>query len=180
MSSLNTSTSALLTVALSRADARSAPSAAPAWGAPTITNVVTNISPNPITLLRWSSPLDPLALQLGLLHITPAGSDIEMEIPTVMVSRQLPPGREDLVTLGPGESKAQEIELKDIFVPKEKLFPQGDGGQAKVVCKGEWMAVWPGLRGDEIDDEALQLMGAHEKAVKGEYESGPLEISPVL
>lgn len=50
-------------------------SQAPSTGNPSLSVTVKNTHPStPLTLLTWDSPLDPLALQLGLVSVTPAGA----------------------------------------------------------------------------------------------------------
>lgn len=137
---------------------------------PALSLVVTNTHPStPLTLLTWNTPLDPLVLQLGLVEVTPAGSDAPLPLATIKVSRKLPPGADALVTLGPGESKAQEVVLKEPIVP----WKQVEGGKARVVCKGAWKAVWVG---SEVSAGALERMEADEGSLSGEWETEGVEV----
>lgn len=155
-----------LAVSLRQASSSSAP--------PAITVKVTNNSPKPVTILTWESPLDPLALQLGLLSITPAGASTPLDIPTIKVSRKLPPGEDSLVSLAPGESHENEIVLKELLVPLAQLR----GKKSSVTIQGRWGRVWLAPR-DQLTQQAIEALGATEggaAAVSGAFETGPVEI----
>lgn len=134
---------------------------------PTITVKVTNKNTEPVTILAYGSPLDGLALQLGLLSITPAGAAEPIEIAVVQVRRKWPPDMESLITIDAGQSQQQEIVLRDTVVEVEKL-----GGRAKVQLKGKWEAVWGKKRHDLSKEELESNKGAH----SGVYKSDVLEI----
>ncbi|RYP47852.1 hypothetical protein DL768_006169 [Monosporascus sp. mg162] len=139
---------------------------------PRITFGVTNTSPRPVTVLAWDSPLDPLALQLGRVAVTPSGGGQRpLDFPTVQVRRRMPPAPEDLVTIEPGETAENEVVLREALLPPERL-----GRRATVVCRGGWAAVWPGLRAADVGEQARAELGANKDAVKGSYESEPFEI----
>ncbi|KAL1848899.1 hypothetical protein Daus18300_013458 [Diaporthe australafricana] len=132
---------------------------------------VTNNSPKPVTILTWESPLDELALALGLLSITPSDASEPLEIPTIMVSRKMPPDDKSLMSLAPGESRENQVEIREVHVPREKL----KGKKSAVQIKGRWMAVWPKPRG-EVSDEAIEKMSHGGGAVAGTYTSDSIEI----
>ncbi|KAI0008994.1 hypothetical protein F4779DRAFT_411716 [Xylariaceae sp. FL0662B] len=125
---------------------------------------VTNTLSEPVTILSWNSPLDPLALQLGLLSFIPAGSDGPVEIPKIQVRRQMPPGRESFMKIEAGQTKEQELELREPIVPLEKL-----GGRVSVVCKGYWLGVWPSS--SSVLESVLEEEEASEGASRGSFES---------
>ncbi|OTA96646.1 hypothetical protein M434DRAFT_392585 [Hypoxylon sp. CO27-5] len=134
---------------------------------------VTNTHSGAVTILSWNSPLDPLALQLGLVSFVPAGSDdstTPIHIPSIQIRRKTPPGPESLITVGAGQTKEQELELKAPIVPLEKLR-----GRVSVVCEGEWVSVWP-LEADAITKESLEKAGASEDAFRGRFKSEAVEI----
>lgn len=142
---------------------------------PTLGATVKNNNSVPVTIFAWDSPLDPLALSLGVLSITPSGSSTPLDIPEIKVSRKLPPGEDALIELGAGQtSKENELELKEMLVGKELRERQVE--KALVKCKGEWRAVWAMSRKD-LDQESIEKMGTDEKASSGEYESDNFEIS---
>ncbi|KAI0834227.1 hypothetical protein F5Y06DRAFT_279251 [Hypoxylon sp. FL0890] len=138
--------------------------------APKLGIAVTNTHSGPVTILSWGSPLDPLALQLGLVAFVPAGSDSPIQIPTMQIRRKMPPGPESLVTIGAGQSKEQELELRAPIVPLEKLR-----GRVSVVCEGEWVSVWPSKAG-AVTKELLEKAGASEDAFRGRFKSEAVEI----
>lgn len=148
-------------------------SAAPA---PSLSISVKNTHPSTaVTLLRWDSPLDPLALQLGLISVTAAGAPAPIDMPTIQIRRAMPPGADSLVTLQPGESASSVVELRDSFVPKDTWAQ----GKAKVGMKGSWGAVWPGLVKDDLlaDLEKLSALGGGGDGVlTGEWESPTIEV----
>lgn len=138
---------------------------------PAISIKVTNNSPSPVTILSWESPLDEIALSLGLVSITPSGASEPLDISRVMVSRKFPPSESSLVSLAPGESRENQVVLKEVLVPAEKL----KGKKSTVEVKGRWMGVWPKSR-DALSDEAIEK-GAHGGgAVAGTFKSDSIEI----
>ncbi|KAI4859867.1 hypothetical protein F4820DRAFT_133183 [Hypoxylon rubiginosum] len=134
---------------------------------------VTNAHAGPVTVLTWDSPLDPLALQLGLLSFVPAGGDdgSPIEIPTVQVRRRMPPGADSLATIGAGQTREQELELREPIVPLGRLR----GTVVSVVCRGEWTSVWPS-EADAISKESLANAGAGEDAFRGSFQSEAVDI----
>lgn len=149
---------------------------ASAAATPGLSVSVKNTHPStPVTLLKWDSPLDPLALQLGLISVTVAGASTPIDMPTIKVSRAMPPGADSLVTLEPGESASSVVELREAFVPKDTWAQ----GPAKVSMKGRWGAVWPGLVKDDLlgDPEKLRALGGGGDGVlTGKWESPTIEI----
>jgi hypothetical protein len=139
----------------------------------TISIEVTNRHSSPVTILTWNSPLDPLALQLGLLSLTPAGAEEPLTLPTIQVSRKMPPNKDSLVTLQPGESKRHQVELREAVISNGVLF--ATEGKAKVVCKGEWTAVWP-KEARQLDEKTLQALGTDGLAFKGVFNSNVLQL----
>ncbi|KAI2610803.1 uncharacterized protein GGS25DRAFT_480052 [Hypoxylon fragiforme] len=134
-----------------------------------------------VTVLTWDSPLDPLAVQLGVLTLTrtrtpkaeadtsssktEAGEEKEEQIliPTIQVRRKMPPGPESLVAIGAGQTREQVVELREPMVPVGKLKLRGE--RVRVVCKGLWRGVWRGER-ESVEGDKGELLGA-----KGEFES---------
>ncbi|KAI2616226.1 hypothetical protein GGR54DRAFT_610043 [Hypoxylon sp. NC1633] len=137
---------------------------------PKLALAVTNKHSGPVTVLSWNSPLDPLAVQLGLISLTPAGSDGPVQIPTIQVRRRMPPGPESLVTIGAGQTKEQQLELKAPMVPLDELR-----GRASVVCKGEWMSIWL-AETNTVPKDSLENAGASEDAFRGPFQSETVDI----
>ncbi|KAI3323952.1 hypothetical protein HD806DRAFT_78736 [Xylariaceae sp. AK1471] len=135
---------------------------------PKLTIGVANTHSSPVTVFTWNSPLDPLAVQLGLLSFTPEGKDTPIDIPTIQVRRIMPPGDDAFVTIAPGQTEEREVLLKKPIVPLDQLQ-----GKVKVVCKGEWKSVWVSKK-EDISAESLKNAGSDDDAVKGNFESEPV------
>ncbi|KAM7214631.1 hypothetical protein V8F06_009952 [Rhypophila decipiens] len=77
------------------------------------------------TILKWSSPLDSLALALGLVSVfIPSREDgpgTRFDIPHIMLKRAMPPPDDAFVTLAPGESAFYDIVLRDPAVDMNRL-----------------------------------------------------------
>ncbi|KAK1674533.1 hypothetical protein BDP55DRAFT_666777 [Colletotrichum godetiae] len=127
-----------------------------------------------VTLLKWNSPLDPAVLGLGQVSIQPAGASEPIETHAIMINRKMPPGAESLVTLRPGESADQVVELREPRVPGAVW----EAGKAKVAMKGRWMAVWPGMTTDEVlqSPEKLTSVGAGAGSLIGEWVTETIEV----
>ncbi|KAK3320235.1 hypothetical protein B0T19DRAFT_404747 [Cercophora scortea] len=152
---------------------------------PTLLTTITNTSPSETyTLLTWSSPLDTLALQLGLVAITTPPDDTPFPTPKIMVKRAMPPPTTSLVTLAPGESASQEVVFREPIVDLEKLREVLDEAGEKTVgvqvrCgaaeekkeEGEeegdkgGVVVWVGKRKEELTSEQLKSLGRDGSAV---------------
>lgn len=136
---------------------------------PKLTIGVTNTHSGPVTVFTWDSPLDPLAVQLGLLSFTPEGKD-PIDIPTIQVRRLMPPGDQAYTTIEPGQTEEREVILKKPMVPLDQLQ-----GKVKVVCKGTWKSVWTSKK-EDISAESLKNAGADEASLQGGFESEPVDI----
>ncbi|KAI1182544.1 hypothetical protein F5B17DRAFT_420008 [Nemania serpens] len=137
---------------------------------PKLTVSVTNTDSSPVTVFIWNSPLDPLALQLGLLSFTPEGKDSPIALPTIQVRRLMPPGDNAFVTIEPGQTEEREVLLKEPMVPLDQIQ-----GKTKVVCKGEWKGVWASKK-EDISAESLRDPGTDGTALTGNFESEPVDI----
>lgn len=135
---------------------------------PTVRASVTNKNHYAITVLSYQSPLDPLALQLGSLSITPDGSGKPLELRLVKVKRVWPPPENALVVIQPGASATNDMILQEPTVPMSKLAKK-----AKVVLGGEWIAVWPRSR-DQLSDSDIE--NASGTAFSGPFSTRVLEI----
>lgn len=137
---------------------------------------VTNThSSSAVTILKWNSPLDASALGLGLVQITPAGAAEPIHMDAIKIKRLMPPKAESLVTLGPGETASNTIDLDNPRVPSRVWEADGP---AKVRLAGRWMAVWPGSTKEELlaDEQALQSVGAGAGSLTGTWESEDVNI----
>ncbi|KAM0280538.1 hypothetical protein ACHAQH_003983 [Verticillium albo-atrum] len=139
---------------------------------PTLAVKVTNNYDGPLTVLTWDSPLDPSAIALGLLAITPAGADKPLDLPIMQFRRVMPPHPDNLVTLQPGESRTRDLILKEPAVPIDEL-----GGKATVRVKGTWSSVWP-TTADKLTPEELEKLQFGESVLSGgEFKSEAVEMT---
>ncbi|GJC83405.1 putative secreted protein ARB_00926 [Colletotrichum liriopes] len=137
---------------------------------PTLALSVTNNHDAPLTILRWKTPLDPLAIQMGLVSITPEGNSEPLELPTIELRRVMPPPQDDLVTLQPGERREQEVVLKEPIVPLDQL-----GKTARVAVKGKWQTVWP-TTADKLSKETIEKLQFGDGVLTGEFESEAVDV----
>ncbi|KAG7128187.1 putative secreted protein like [Verticillium longisporum] len=139
---------------------------------PTLAVKVINNYDSPLTILTWESPLDPAAIALGLLSITPAGADKPLDLPIVQFRRVMPPEPDNLVTLQPGESRGQDLVLKEPAVPVGEL-----GGKASIYIKGSWSSVWP-TTADKLTPEELEKLQFGDSVLSGgEFKSDVIEVT---
>lgn len=121
------------------------------------------------TLVTWDTPLDPLALKLGLATIALPDGTV-LDLPTIQVRRKYPPAADSIVTLAPGESREQAFALEGPVVPVERI--REGGGRALVRLSGAWQAgVWAVQGGEPVG-----RMGAEEGKLGGEWASGEVEV----
>ncbi|KAI1480798.1 hypothetical protein F4774DRAFT_377191 [Daldinia eschscholtzii] len=143
---------------------------------PKLAVAVTNTHSSPVAILSWNSPLDPLALQLGLVSFAQVDSDSDsdsyspIQIPTIQIRRKMPPETDALVTIGAGQTREQVLELKDPIVPLEKLR-----GKVRVACAGEWMGVWLS-EADAVPKASLEKAGASDDAFRGPFQSEAVDM----
>ncbi|KAK8064472.1 hypothetical protein PG994_007110 [Apiospora phragmitis] len=117
---------------------------------------ITNTGAVPLTLLTWNSPLDPLAVRLGLVAFTPDGAAEPVHIDTVQVRRKMPPERDSLVT---GERGGVERAVR--------AWERLRGKEVTVVCRGTWMGPWDA---DEFGMEDLERIGSTQGMQFGGFE----------
>ncbi|GKT40658.1 uncharacterized protein ColSpa_00839 [Colletotrichum spaethianum] len=132
---------------------------------PTLALSVTNNHDAPLTILRWKTPLDPLAIQVGLVSITPGA-----RLPTIELRRVMPPPPDDLITLQPGERREQQVVLKEPIVPLDQL-----GKTARVAVKGKWQTVWP-TTADKLSKETIEKLQFGDGVLTGEFESEAADV----
>lgn len=137
---------------------------------PKISLSVTNTHDKPLTILTWNTPLDPLALKLGLLSFTPDGASEPLEIPSIQIRRKMPPGSDSLVTIQPGETKEQELKLAEPIIPLSKLE-----GKVSITCEGRWMGAWQSEAKD-ISEGDLDQLGTGPLALTGSFTAKPVVI----
>lgn len=170
---------------------------------PTVRVTVENTSTHETyTILKWSSPLDPLALPLGLISVNVPSKGLEsgtsFEIPKIMLKRMMPPPEDAFVTLAPGESKSHDVVFRDPAIDMDKLIGNAkeaslDGNpviNVQLICgtnveddddEQGGAIVWPGKRREDLSDEDVQSLdrrgGQGSEAVRWKVASNVLKVN---
>ncbi|EOD49983.1 hypothetical protein GTA08_BOTSDO01757 [Neofusicoccum parvum] len=136
---------------------------------PTVTLRVKNTHPDTaLTFVTWNTPLDGAILPLGNLAITHPSSGERLNKDSIKISRKTPPDADQFVTLAPGETREQDVELKGPLVPLDKV----DGGKVQVSCSGKWGDVWAGS--EDVGPSSWDAKVG--KGASGEWESQAIEV----
>lgn len=97
-----------------------------------------------------------------------------------MINRAMPPPKDALVTLGPGEEKSQEVVLREPIVDGDKLKELAEGGKVgvRVVCgkdkeedEESGVVVWVGKKREEVSPEEVEMLGRGKEAKRWKVES---------
>ncbi|KAE8367557.1 hypothetical protein BDV27DRAFT_123694 [Aspergillus caelatus] len=120
---------------------------------------VHNPSDTPITVLNWGTPLDPSANVLSIFDLRDTTENQPVTLPTIKISRRMPPSVDDLVEIPAGSSVEKEVTLPHV--------PLTMGHEYSVQAKGNWHSVWESPR-DDVTAEKLEHLGAAER---GEFTS---------
>ncbi|KAK2601990.1 hypothetical protein QQS21_004416 [Conoideocrella luteorostrata] len=115
---------------------------------PAIQVSVTNRNAYPVTVLSYDSPLDSMALRLGLISITPEGSEKPLHLPELQVRRMWPPPSDALIEIAPGKSAAIDIIIGGRGFDEEILRSVS---RASLTLAGTWQAVWAKEKGSIAD-----------------------------
>lgn len=94
------------------------------------------------TVLKWNSPLDPQAANLGLFKIVDGETGETVPTDGLKVSRLMPPGEEDLVTIAPGTEEAHEVVMNKPWLPERRP------AMYKVSISGKFSGLWDKYGGD--------------------------------
>jgi hypothetical protein len=117
---------------------------------PSLLVTLKNTSPDtPYTLLKWGTPLDVQALNLGLFKMVDAATGREVEMHNLKINRVMPPAREDLVTVAPGTEEATEVVFNKPWMPETKPATY------KVKAEGVFTGVWDSY-GDKVEAGDLE------------------------
>lgn len=103
---------------------------------PSLLVTLKNNNPSsPFTILKWGTPLDSAATNIGVFKLVNAETGEEVKQDGLMINRMMPPSQEDLVTVAPGTEEATEVVFDKPWMPK-------DPAKYKVVAAGEFKGVW--------------------------------------
>lgn len=120
-----------------------------------------------ITFLTWDTPLDPQAINTGILSLKDLESGSLIPSPGMMVNRIQPPPRNELVELKPGSSTTKNLPLTSPWIPT-------DGRKYQLRLQGDWRAVWTKPAAQVTDDELAAMTG--DQASAGSFDTGILEM----
>ncbi|KAL1592805.1 hypothetical protein SLS60_011221 [Paraconiothyrium brasiliense] len=110
---------------------------------PSLLITLKNNNPSaPFTLLKWNTPLDPQAANLGLFKLVDEETGKEIPTDGLKVNRLMPPSEEDLVTVAPGTEEAHEVVMNKPWLPEKKPATY------KVSVSGKFFGVWDKYGGD--------------------------------
>ncbi|KAL0632195.1 hypothetical protein Q9L58_008944 [Maublancomyces gigas] len=130
---------------------------------------ISNPTTQPITVLTWSSPLDPKAAVSGIFKAVEVG-DPEHKIiegRKIMFRRVTPPPRTQLVEILSGDDVTVEVELPG--------FPFESGKSYQMRVEGRWMSAWF-VEKDKVTADMLEEFGTKEE-MTGIFRSNEVTIS---
>ncbi|KAH7132584.1 hypothetical protein B0J11DRAFT_427771 [Dendryphion nanum] len=118
---------------------------------PSILVTLKNHNPkSTFTLLKWSTPLDPLAQILGVFKLEDADTGEKVPIDVIMINRKTPPPRDELVTIMPGTEESVEV------VFNKPWFPEKKPAKYKVKAEGTFKGAWE-KSADQVTDNELDV-----------------------
>lgn len=133
---------------------------------------LSNTSPtSSVYLLRWSTPLDPLAPAEGIFQFTSLRTSLPLPSLNLKPNRKVPengifkPEDDEIMQLTVGEVAEKDVSIKAHEVP----FQQGEKYAVKV--EGTWLGVW--LK--EMEGGGLSLEDS-KGVLRGAYESDIVEV----
>ncbi|KAF2867703.1 hypothetical protein BDV95DRAFT_631060 [Massariosphaeria phaeospora] len=98
------------------------------------------------TLLKWGTPLDPQALNLGVFHLVDAEAGKEVPVDVIKIGRKMPPAPEELVTIMPGTEESTEVVFDKPWMPDTPA-------KYSVRAEGTFSGVWEKAASDVEDSE---------------------------
>ncbi|KAF2733841.1 hypothetical protein EJ04DRAFT_512871 [Polyplosphaeria fusca] len=117
---------------------------------PSLLVTVKNNSPSStFTFLKWGTPLDVQALNLGVFKLTHADSGEEVPVDKLMINRKMPPSRDDLQEVAPGTEHSTEVVFDRPWMPSTKPASYNVGVQGDF--KGVWEKSASNVKEEELD-----------------------------
>ncbi|KAF2799334.1 hypothetical protein K505DRAFT_321222 [Melanomma pulvis-pyrius CBS 109.77] len=98
------------------------------------------------TILKWNTPLDPHAANLGVFKLVDAETGKELKTDVLMLRRKMPISQDDLQEIAPGTEHATEIVFSQPWMPETP-------GKYKVRVEGVFRGVWEKAVGDVKENE---------------------------
>jgi hypothetical protein len=138
---------------------------------PTIKVKLSNSSPSTsYTVLTWDTPFDQKAIALGIFRIVDASSGTELPAMNMKLNRKLPPPRDALIEISPGNDVTQDV------VFEKPLANLEQGKSYEIQAKGSWKAVWP-RTANQVDDSDLGAMAGGSDCLTGPFESNKVAVA---
>lgn len=135
---------------------------------PSLLVTLKNTNPtSTFTILKWSTPLDPQATNLGVFKLVNADTGDELNTDIIKIGRKMPPSREDLQEIAPNTEHAVEVVLDKPWMPETKP------AKYKVKVEGVFHGVWEKLAADVQGHEL-------EDYTNGVFENSPFVSEQVL
>ncbi|KAE8154487.1 hypothetical protein BDV25DRAFT_135921 [Aspergillus avenaceus] len=122
-----------------------------------------NASNQPVTILKWNTPLDPKAAILGVFEVQDQTDGQAVPLDTIKFSRKLPPSADDLLEISPRSSVNTVVKLPPMALPSSHEF--------SVRAHGRWHAVWETPVSSVSDAKLEQLSDAK----RGDFESNVVQ-----
>ncbi|PWY67906.1 hypothetical protein BO70DRAFT_374477 [Aspergillus heteromorphus CBS 117.55] len=97
---------------------------------------ISNSNETPITLLNWSTPLDPHADILGVFEMNDETTNKAVQLPTLKISRRLAPFIDDLVEVPGAGCIETEVTMPRLALTENHVY--------SIQAKGIWHALWDG------------------------------------
>lgn len=117
---------------------------------PSLLVTLKNNNPStPFTLLKWGTPLDSQASNLGVFKLVDEETGSEVPTDILMLNRKMPPSKEDLVTVAPGTEEATEVVFDKPWMPGK--MP----AKYKVKAEGSFAGIW-GQYGGDLEESDLE------------------------
>lgn len=117
---------------------------------PSLLVTLKNSSPSStFTLLKWGTPLDPSALNLGVFKLIDTETGEEVKTDIIKIGRKVPPSRDQLQEIAPGTEHAIEVVFDKPWMPEKKP------AKYKVKVDGSFYAVWE-KEAKNVQDDELQ------------------------
>ncbi|EFW14621.1 uncharacterized protein CIMG_11954 [Coccidioides immitis RS] len=118
-----------------------------------------------MTVLGWNSPLDKMAVILGVYEIRDRETGEVVEMDRIQVSRLLPPPPESLVEIKPKESEKLHVVLKGVNLPPGRTYT--------IRAEGWWQSVWHLPKEEVISRYLADQSGA----ISGDFLSNTVEVT---
>ncbi|KAF2475197.1 uncharacterized protein BDR25DRAFT_214041 [Lindgomyces ingoldianus] len=116
------------------------------------------------TVLKWGTPLDPQASNLGIFKMFDADTGKEVLIDRLMINRKMPPSREDLHEIAPGTEHATEVVFNKPWMPAKKP------AKYQIKVEGQFKAVWE-KTAREVGTNELEELGGSNVLINRPFQS---------